>query len=293
MRMPAISNLGLERLCVFGMPPVAFISLAADLGCACLGIGLEAMLYYNPHGYPAWSLRGDSALRREMIAAMRDRGIRIALCEGFGIAPGRDPGELESDLDIVAELGCERINAVSTDREMQRTVDGFAAIAEMAKSRGIKVVTEIGVGPLSTLAKAMAVIDQVGRDKIGVLIDTMHYFRLGGSIEEIGALDPLLIGYVQLCDAPLASPFESYMEEALHERMVPGTGNLPLREFLSLLAGDIVVSLEVPQRSLAEAGLGPKERVGPCVAAARAMIAEAGRRAEDNAISVPGERTNV
>src|SRR5438067_3946701 len=29
----------------------------------------------------------------------------------------------------------------------------------------------------------------------------------------------------------LSSPFSSYMEEALHERMVPGTGERPLRHF--------------------------------------------------------------
>ena len=39
---------GIERLCVFGMPPVPFVELAASLGCQYIGIGLEAMRYYNP-----------------------------------------------------------------------------------------------------------------------------------------------------------------------------------------------------------------------------------------------------
>jgi hypothetical protein len=37
----------------------------------------------------------------------------------------------------------------------------------------------------------------------------------------------------------------------------------------------VVLSVEVPQRSLAAAGVGPRERVGRCVAAARRLVAEA------------------
>jgi len=54
---------------VFGLPPVEFVNLAADLGCQCISAGLTA-LPYNPHGYRAYSLRDDSNLRREMKAAM-------------------------------------------------------------------------------------------------------------------------------------------------------------------------------------------------------------------------------
>ena len=271
--MPAINPIGIERLCLFGMHPVEHVALAADLGCSCIGIGLTAMRYYTPDNYPDWSLRDDPGLRREMIAAMGDRGVRISLCEGFGIAPGIDPGDYERDLDIASELGSERINVVSTDRDTQRTLDGLARITEMATQRSIEVVTEIGMGPLATLPKALDAVRYVG-ENFRLLIDTMHYFRLGGSIAEISAIDPKLIGYVQLCDAPLASPFASYMEEALHERMTPGTGELPLKEFLALVPSDIVVSVEVPQRSLAEAGVPPRERAGRCVEAARTLLAE-------------------
>jgi sugar phosphate isomerase/epimerase len=36
------------------------------------------------------------------------------------------------------------------------------------------------------------------------------------------------IGYVQLADAPATRGSMPYMEEALHERLPPGTGELPL-----------------------------------------------------------------
>ncbi|MBW8783120.1 MAG: TIM barrel protein [Novosphingobium sp.] len=270
-----MNELGIERLCVFDLPPVEFVELVADLGCPCIGIALTPMRHYNPHGYPDWSLRDDPRLRRELVAAMRDRGVRISLLEGFGIAPDKDVRAMESDLDVLVELGGERINLVSIDRDWIRTLDGFAAVTAMAHERKIEVTTEVGAGFLRTLDAAVAAVREVASPNFRLLIDTMHYFRFGGTIAALAALDPHLIGYVQLCDAPLVSPFASYMDEALHERMVPGTGELPLREFLALLRPDVVVSLEVPQRSLAQAGWSTAERVGACVVGARALLTQA------------------
>lgn len=264
--------LGIERLCVFGMPPVEFVGLAADLDCRFVGVALTAMRYYNPHAYPDWSLRDDPALRREMRAAMADRNVGVSLCEGFGVGRDIEVASYAADLDLVRELGCRRVNVVSMDKDFARTADGFAAFAELAGERDIEVVTEIGPGPIRGLSAALAAVAHVGRPNFRLLIDTMHFFRLGGTIAEVAELDPSLIGYVQLCDAPLAPSFPSYMEEALHERLAPGLGELPLAALLPLVPPHVVVSVEVPQRSLAQAGLGPRQRVGPVVAAARRML---------------------
>jgi sugar phosphate isomerase/epimerase len=64
------------------------------------------------------------------------------------------------------------------------------------------------------------------------------------------------------------------MEEAMFERMVPGEGELPLHDILSVLPRDIVVELEVPQRTLALAGISPFDRLRPCVDAARRLLSE-------------------
>lgn len=269
---------GIERLCVFGMPPVEFVRLARDLDCAFVGIGLTAMRYYNPHGYPDWSLREDPGLRRETVAALRDCGVSVSLCEGFGVGPDADLDRYQADLDVVAELGGARINVVSMDRDFARTVDGFARLTEMAARRGIETVTEIGPGPVRTLAAAVEAARQVARPDFRLLIDTMHFFRFGGRVEQVQALDPQLIGYVQLCDAPLRSTFEKYMEEALHERLPPGEGELPLEGLLAAVPPEVVVSVEVPQRSLAAAGVGPRERVAHVVSAARNLLSSCGGR---------------
>src|SRR5207237_711904 len=109
-----LNRVGVEYLSVFGLPPVEFGNRMADLGCSYISTGLTAPPGFNPHGYRTFSLREDRALRREMVAAMRDRGVGISLGEGFLVRPNVDARTAYSgDLDIMAELGTLRINTTS------------------------------------------------------------------------------------------------------------------------------------------------------------------------------------
>lgn len=272
-----MDNLGIELISVFGMGPVEFVGLAADLGCRFISAGLQSPPgRYNPYGYPPYSLREDRALRREMITAMKDRGVSISLGEGLVIFPERDVRQsYAADLDVLSELGVKRINSVSFETDLNRSFDQLGALAEMAAAHGIQTnlefVPTFGIADLST---ALAAVSHVGRRDFKILIDTMHAGRSGARADQIAALDPDVIGYVQLCDAPIKPAIPDYMEEAMYERMVPGEGEMPLREILAALPRDRVIGLEVPQRSKVEAGVGTRERMAHCVDAARALLAQ-------------------
>lgn len=269
-----MNPLGIDRLGLFGMPPVDHVRLAADLDCASVGIGLSPTPGYNPDGHADWSLREDAALRRDLLAIGRDRNVRIGIVEGFAVLLGKDMRDFAGDLDLVAELGCDRVNVVSIGKDMDQAIDGFAVLSELAAERAIRVSAEMGsLGPLDRIAPALEVVRAVDAANFSLLIDSMHFFRLGNTLADFAALDPGLVGYVQLADAPWRPRFETYMEEAMYERMVPGEGELPLAEFLRLVPKGVTVSLEVPIRSLAEAGVGPVERTARCVDAARRLMA--------------------
>ena len=64
-----------------------------------------------------------------------------------------------------------------------------------------------------------------------------------------------------------------YGDEARHERLSPGDGDLPLADFLAALPWDRIVGLEVPMLGKAMAGIGAKERLAPAIAAARNLLA--------------------
>jgi sugar phosphate isomerase/epimerase len=180
-----------------------------------------------------------------------------------------------ADFEVLAELGAEQVNTVSFDPDMSRSVDQFAVVAESAAAAGMKATLEFVPNlTVSDLPTALAAVGQVGRPDFRLLIDTMHFFRSGSEPQDIAALDPGIIGYVQLSDVPVVPGIPDYMEEACFERMVPGTGQLPLLELLRVLPREPVIGLEVPLRSQADAGIGPHARLGPCVEAARGLLAE-------------------
>jgi sugar phosphate isomerase/epimerase len=267
-------RLGIEQLSVFGLPPVDFINLTADLGCDCISAGLTGF-GYNPHGYPSFSLRDDVGLRKELRAAMRDRGVAISLGEGCIIRPQSDIRAAAGDMDIMQELDVERLNTVSMDPDVGRSLDQLALFAEMAAERGMATTIELCPAlTINTLDAAVAAVRHVNRRDFSLLLDTMHLGRSGATAADVAALDPALIGYVQLSDAPRTPTEPSYLKEATFERMVPGEGEMPLGAYLDALPPGLTISLEVPLRSQAEAGIGPEIRLRRCVEAARRLLAE-------------------
>jgi len=268
--VPTTDRVGIEFLSVFGLPPVEFVELVADLGCGYLSTGLTSA---PGSDYPPFSLRDDAALRREFIAAMRDRGVAISLGEGMIVREGFDIRESAGDLDVMSELGIGRINTVSLDPDLGRSFDQFGELAAMARARGMVLTIELSPGlTVGDLPTALAAIEHVGWSDFRLLIDTMHFVRSGSGPAELAALDPDVIGYCQLSDAPLVGTHPSYMEEAMFDRRVPGEGELPLRDLLAELPHDVIVGLEIPLRSRADAGMGAEDRLRPCVDAARALL---------------------
>lgn len=230
-----MDRLGIGFLNGFGLPPVDFVNLTADLGCRYMsavvrGLPLVAL------GYPPFSLKDDAALRRDVLAALNDRGVAISLGDGFLVLPSAEMRAFTADLDVLAELAVPRINVVSLDPDLSRTFDQFALLTELAAQRGIQTVVEPVPGlTIGDLPTALAAREHVGRPEFRLLIDTMHLVRSGSGAAEVAAINPEHIGYAQLNDTTLRPRIDNYMEEAMFERMVPGEGELPLRDILSAL----------------------------------------------------------
>lgn len=267
-----MNPLGIECLSTFGLHPAELIRLTGELGCSHVTLNLGPAANRLPI-YPELSIRDDPALRRDVQAALAGSGVRIGMMEGFAITPDNRADDLARDLDIAAELGAAAICTVSLERDMARTHGEFARLTELAAERGLMVTTEVSAGVLRRLEKALAAVAAVAHPSFKLLIDTMHFFRFGATVADFAALDPIVVGHIQLCDVPMPAVIESYMEEALYERRAPGDGDLPLAGFLHHVPAGVVVGLEIPIRSEAERGIGPKERLARCVAQTRALMA--------------------
>jgi sugar phosphate isomerase/epimerase len=268
-------RLGIEHQTVLGLPPVEFVSLAADLQCRHIAIVLSTRPH-NPHCYPEYSLLKDAALRRRMRSAMRERGVSVFLGEGFVVQPGIDVGQYEADLDVMAELGAAKVNLVSFDPDLPRTFDAFGRLAELAAARGMPSTVEFAPSlSVRNLETALAAVRHVGRPDFGLLIDTMHLVRAGDTVADLAAVDPGLIRHVQLSDNTIRQRGAVYRDDTI-DRSVPGEGELPLAGILSVIPPDVPVGLEVPMLSRAVAGEPTEDRARRCVRAARALLAAAG-----------------
>ncbi|MFV8820103.1 sugar phosphate isomerase/epimerase family protein [Haliea sp. E17] len=264
--------IGLEHLCVLGMPPVEFVNLAADLGCPWIATGFSPVVD-DVMGFGTWSLRDNPGLRREMLAAMRDRGVSISMGEGFWITPGSDIRDQKASLALWREMDVSRIGTLSFDPDLNRSHDQFAYLAEMAAEQDMDVVLEFVPGlAIADLPGALRARQQVNRDNFSILIDTLHLHRSGSSAADLATLPPGTIGYLQVCDAPLEPVIEEYAVEATYERLPPGEGQLPLLDILNAIPAEVFVGLELPMRSRVSDQAAFGELLQPCVDATRELL---------------------
>jgi sugar phosphate isomerase/epimerase len=99
--------------------------------------------------------------------------------------------------------------------------------------------------PVRTLAGAVAVVS--GSGGAGLLLDALHVQRCGVTTAEVAALDPALLGYLQLCDAPAAPPpGAGAIAEARTGRLLPGEGELPLGDLLGAVPDGLPAAAETP-----------------------------------------------
>lgn len=248
-----MKRLGIDMQTVFGMPPVDHVKLAAELGCGHVSTGL-APVPWKLERFPMWSLH-DADTRREMIVAMRDLGITLSAVEGFAIRANAHVGDRAADLDVAAELGAKRVNSVCMEPDLARGLEQLAILAELAGQRALTLTLEFAPPhTINTLAGALSAVRAVGSPNIRLVIDAMHLFRSGGTIADLVAIEPTLIGYAQFCDVPSTSKDGNYYNEACFDRKCPGEGELPLDAFVRALPRDVPIGIEVPMLSEIRAG---------------------------------------
>jgi sugar phosphate isomerase/epimerase len=126
------------------------------------------------------------------------------------------------------------------------------------------------------LATARQIVEQVGKENAGVLVDALHFDRSGSSIGDIAEIPAGRLHYWQLCDGPAERPAttEAMMLAARTERMFPGEGGIDLVALARAMPKDITISIEVPTLELAKT-VDAQARAQRALDAARRVIAAA------------------
>jgi len=158
--------------------------------------------------------------------------------------------------EISAAIGCPYVLAVpgalrqgpktehETIAESVRVLNELADIAEPFGIRiGFEFLGEAG-NSVTTLDLGSRIVDLVGRESVGNVIDTYHFYAGGSSFEAIDRLDPKKLFILHVNDA------EDLPKEELNDskRLYPGLGILPIKEIkerLDAIGYDGPVSVEI------------------------------------------------
>jgi sugar phosphate isomerase/epimerase len=239
-----MKRLSLAHLTVLDVGPPRLIALAAEAGFRAVGIRLCSPM---PGGV-AYPLDAGSPELRETKRLMHALDVKVSDIEVVRIAADTQTGDYARAFEAGAELGAERVCINIDDTDRARVIDRLGALCDLAAPFDLALDVEFMIWrPIARLQDAVNLVEAVRKTNAFVLIDALHLIRSGGTVEAVAALDPELIGSVQLCDAPLASPPPSeIIDEARGNRLLPGEGELPLRELLAALPEDVPLSAEVP-----------------------------------------------
>lgn len=157
---------------------------------------------------------------------VRDLGLVVTDLSALGLGADASTDErvAASMARRCAALGiplCALVLAVppsaAVDDRVSRVADVFAA-------HGARLALEfVPYTEVRTLAEARAVCERVGYDRCGLLVDTWHLARSGGSAAELADLEPDEIACVQLADAA-PEAVGDLAEESRRGRLLPGDG---------------------------------------------------------------------
>ena len=126
---------------------------------------------------------------RQLASACARFGIKALDAEVLCLAPETTEADIEETVRAAAEIGFRYVQTVIEDSNRNRAADTLGTLSLAASRAGIGVALEFMIfRPLATLAEATDLIDRVGSDNVGLIIDILHLYRSGGTPADIAAL---------------------------------------------------------------------------------------------------------
>jgi sugar phosphate isomerase/epimerase len=248
---------GLDHLTMLDIAPPEFVAVAAGAGFDAVGLRVAPV---TP-GEEAWPVSPGSPMLAETMRRCGGTGLFVLDVEAIRLGPAAGLAGCEPVLETAAVLGARYLNVICDDPDTARFADRLAELVRLARPYRVRPVIEFTAWrPIRTLASAVAIAR--GSDGAGLLLDTLHIKRCGVSAAELAAVDPALLGYLQLCDAPARPPGGDATVEARTGRLLPGDGELPLAGLLGVLPDGLPVSAEAPS-------LAARRQLSPAQFAAR------------------------
>ena len=222
--------------------PAATVDVAADAGFTSVGIWFDASTWTD-------------AVADRVRTRAEFRGLSILDIEAIMLMPAgssaADNGE--AIVDAAIRIGARNILIASRDTDNGRVADRLRVLADRLNETDIRLVLEfLPILGVRTLPQALSIVAAADHPCLGVLVDNLHLSRAGHLPSDLASVDAHLLPYIQVCDAPSVPADDApaaLLHEALHGRLLPGEGGLPIAELLGVVPA-VPLSLELRSEPL-------------------------------------------
>jgi sugar phosphate isomerase/epimerase len=219
-----------------------------DLIDVAAAAGFPAITITPAHYFEA---REGSHSDREIRDRLDDAGVEVSIIDPLvsglpGVPNPEDVDEILRPFIIYDEgncfraaegVGATRVNLAPFLGELQSLEKMAGAIAPMANR-----AADCGVGlsieyiphtSVPNIGSALALVNEVNAANFGILVDTWHHYRSGGSVKDLAGIAKGAIVGLQINDAGPEALGGSYVP--MVDRLWPGEGCLPLTNLLEVL----------------------------------------------------------
>jgi sugar phosphate isomerase/epimerase len=237
-------ELGVAHFSSIALSPTEFAVMAARAGFASIGLRLHPAF----PGAPFYELPVGSQSAQEFKTVAAGEGIKVFDIEFFVIDESFVAASHEATVAAAANIGARRLSVCGDDRDGGRLAANFSAFCALAARYGMSVdIENMGWRTVRTFGDSVAVVNSCGAENAGVLVDGIHFFRNGASIDELRA-NAGKVKHIQFCDVrgPAPKTSDAMIAEARSGRLAPGEGELPLKDLWTATEYGAAISVEVP-----------------------------------------------
>jgi sugar phosphate isomerase/epimerase len=235
-------KLGLAPLTLFRPPHLELVRCAGEAGYDAVGfqLGLQEV--------PVSPLAGDSKFIREACDLLKRWNLEVMEVSNIVFEPDRTFEEGKILIDFAVEVGASIVQATIWDGERERVVERLSALSDYAKSCDLDITIEyMPYSKCVNFDDALSIATATERDNVRVVLDTLHFTRSKGTVDDLRRDDASAYSFVQLCDARSEAPvFEMLRDESVWDRLPLGEGAVALAGIMEIIPTDLPLSLEIP-----------------------------------------------
>ena len=274
----------LAYLTIPGTNPMDQIKIAKEAGYDF--VSLRTIPMHLP-GEPEFLPQKDPALFDSIKAALKEYDMPLMDIELARIRKDLDINEYKPAFETAAKLGATDVLGSVWTRYRAWYTETAGKVADMAKEFGLKFNIEfLPWAGVRNLQEDITLIDDLARDNVFVMVDTLHAGRAGVTGAELARTPRKYFNFIHLCDGPAPEGAECndtvldhikddlMLYTAREARFYPGEGHIKIAEMIKAMP-EIPLSIELPNLKEIKAR-GAAGHAKKCLDSAKKYFAENG-----------------